>query len=100
SWSAGQAALASARAALALTDPDSPDRPALELLAAYGSRLVDSEGVPELLDSAIEGFLTQNDYEHAAEAAAMRSSDAFFRGDLDNSRADSPRPVVFARRVP
>src|SRR5438132_4284336 len=100
SLSAGQAALDSARAALALTDPDSPDRPALELLAAYGSRLVDSEGVPELLDSAIEGFLTQNDYEHAAEAAAMRSSDAFFRGDLDNSRAASARAVEFARRVP
>jgi class 3 adenylate cyclase/tetratricopeptide (TPR) repeat protein len=100
SLSAGQAALDSARAALALTDPDSRERPALELLAAYGSRLADSEGVPELLDSAIEGFLTQGDYEHAAEAAAMRSSDAFFRGDLDNSRAASARAVEFARRVP
>src|SRR4051794_24008445 len=64
SLSAGQAALDSARAALALTDPDSPERPALELLGAYGSRLADSQGVPELLDSAIEGFLAQNDYEH------------------------------------
>jgi len=100
SLSAGQAALDSARAALALTDPDSPERPALELLGAYGSRLADSEGVPELLDSAIEGFLAQNDYEHAAEAAAMRSSDAFFRGDLDNSRAASARAVEFARRGP
>jgi class 3 adenylate cyclase/tetratricopeptide (TPR) repeat protein len=100
SLSAGQATLDSATAALALTDPDSPERPALELLGAYGSRLADSEGVPELLDSAIEGFLAQNDYEHAAEAAAMRSSDAFFRGDLDNSRAASARAVEFARRAP
>jgi class 3 adenylate cyclase len=100
SLSSGQAALDSARAALALTDPDSAERPALELLAAYGSRLADSQEVPELLDSAIGGFLAQNDYEHAAEAAAMRSSDAFFRGDLDSSRAASARAIEFARRVP
>ena len=100
SLSAGQAALDLARAALELTDPDSPERPALELLGAYGSRLADSEGVPELLDSAIEGFLAQSDYEHAAEAAAMRSSDAFFRGDLAGSRAASARAIEFARLVP
>ena len=100
SLSAGRTALDFARAALELTDPDSPERPALELLGAYGSRLADSEGVPELLDSAIEGFLAQNDYEHAAEAAAMRSSDAFFRGDLGGSRAASARAVEFARHVP
>jgi tetratricopeptide (TPR) repeat protein len=100
SLSSGQAVLDSARAALALTDPGSPERPALELLGAYGSRLADSQGLPELLDSAIEGFLAQDDYEHAAEAAALRASDAFFRGDLDNSRAASARAVEFARRVP
>jgi predicted ATPase/class 3 adenylate cyclase len=100
SLSAGQAALDSARAALTLTDPDSPARPALELLGAYGSRLVDSQGVPELLESAIEGFLAQDDYEHAAEAAAMRASDAFFRGDLDSCRAAAARAVEFARRAP
>jgi hypothetical protein len=100
SLSAGQAALDFARAALELTDPDSPERPALELLGAYGSRLADSEGVPELLDSAIEGFLAQSDYEHAAEAAAMRSSDAFFRGDLAGSRAASARAIEFARLAP
>jgi class 3 adenylate cyclase len=100
SLSAGQAALDSARAALALTDPDSPDRPALALLAAYGSRLADSQGVPELLDSAIEGFFAQDDYEHAAEAAALRSSDAFFRGDLESCRAASARAIEFARRAP
>ena len=100
SLSAGQTALDFARAALELTDPDSPERPALELLGAYGSRLADSEEVPELLDSAIEGFLVQNDYEHAAEAAAMRSSDAFFRGDLGGSRAASARAIEFARLVP
>ena len=100
SLSAGQAALDSVHAALALTDPDSPERPALELLGAYGSRLADSQGIPELLESAIEGFLAQDDYEHAAEAAAMRASDAFFRGDLDSSRAASARAIEFARRVP
>ncbi|HET8557772.1 MAG TPA: AAA family ATPase, partial [Gaiellaceae bacterium] len=100
SLNAGRTALDFARAALELTDPDSPERPALELLGAYGSRLVDSEDVPELLDSAIEGFLAQDDYEHAAEAAAMRSSDAFFRGDVGGSRAASARAVEFARRVP
>jgi tetratricopeptide (TPR) repeat protein len=98
--SAGQAALDSVHAALALTDPDSAERPALELLGAYGSRLADSQGIPELLESAIEGFLAQDDYEHAAEAAAMRASDAFFRGDLDSSRAASARAIEFARRVP
>jgi class 3 adenylate cyclase len=100
SLSAGQAALDFARAALELTDPDSRERPVLELLGAYGSRLADSQGVPELLDSAIEGFLAQNDYEHAAEAAAMRSSDAFFRGDLGSSRAASARAIEFARLAP
>jgi class 3 adenylate cyclase len=100
SLSAGQATLDSAREALSMTDPGSPERPALELLGAYGSRLADSEDVSELLDSAIEGFLAQNDYEHAAEAAALRSSDAFFRGDLGSSRAASARAVEFARRVP
>ena len=39
---------------------------------------MDSEAVPELLDSAIDGFLRQDDHEHAAEAAAIRASDAFF----------------------
>ena len=100
SLSAGQAALDSARAALALTDPDSRERPALELLAAYESRLADSQGIPDLLDSAIEGFLAQNDYEHAAEAAGIRASDAFFRGDLVSCRAASTRAIEFARRVP
>ena len=100
SLSAGQATVDFARAALALTDLHSPERPALELLGAYGSRLVDSQEVPELLESAIEGFLAQSDYEHAAEAAAMRASDAFFRGDLGNCRAAAARAVEFARRVP
>jgi class 3 adenylate cyclase len=100
SLSAGQTALDFAGAALALTDPDSPDRPALELLAAYGSRLADSKDVPQLLDSAIEGFIAQNDHEHAAEAAALRASDAFFRGDLGASRAAAARAIEFARQAP
>jgi class 3 adenylate cyclase/tetratricopeptide (TPR) repeat protein len=98
--SAGQAALDLARAALALTDPVSPERPALELLAAYGSRLADSQDIPELLESAIQGFLAKDDHEHAAEAAAMRASDAFFRGDLAASRAAAARAIEFARAAP
>jgi class 3 adenylate cyclase/tetratricopeptide (TPR) repeat protein len=100
SLSAGQTALDFARAALALTDTDSSERPALELLCAYASRLVESEDVPELTESAIEGFLAQDDYEHAAEASSVRASDAFFRGDVGASRAASARAVEFARRVP
>ena len=100
SLSAGQTALDFARAALALTDPDSPDRPALELLAAYGSRLADSQDVPQLLDSAIDGFIAQGDHEHAAEAAALRASDAFFRGDVGASRAADARAIEFARQAP
>ena len=100
SLSAGQTALDFARAALALTDPDSPERPALELLGAYASRLADSQDVPQLLESAIDGFLAQDDYEHAAEAAALRASDAFFRGELGDSRAAAARAVEFARLVP
>ena len=100
SLSAGQTALDFARAALALTDPDSPERPALELLGAYASRLADSQDVPQLLESAIDGFLAQHDYEHAAEAAALRASDAFFRGELGDSRAAAARAVEFARLVP
>ncbi|MGZ4332913.1 MAG: AAA family ATPase [Gaiellaceae bacterium] len=100
SLSAGQTAFDFARAALALTDTDSAERPALELLGAYASRLVESEDVPELTESATEGFLTQDDYEHAAEASSVRASDAFFRGDLGASRAASARAVEFARRVP
>jgi class 3 adenylate cyclase/tetratricopeptide (TPR) repeat protein len=100
SLNAGQTALDFARAALALTDTDSAELPALELLAAYASRLVESQDVPELTESAIEGFLAQDDYEHAAEASSIRASDAFFRGDLGASRAASARAVEFARRVP
>jgi tetratricopeptide (TPR) repeat protein len=100
SLSAGQTAFDFARAALALTDMDSPERPGLELLCASASRLVENEDVPELTESAIEGFLAQDDYEHAAEASSVRASDAFFRGDLGASRVASARAVEFARRVP
>ena len=100
SLSAGQTALDFALAALALTEPDSAERPELELLGAYASRLVDSQDVPELLESAIQGFVAQDDYEHAAEAAALRSSDAFFRGDVAASRDAVARAVEFARRAP
>ena len=100
SLSAGQTTLDFARAALALTDPDSPERPALELLGAYGSRLTDNEDVPALLESAIEGFLAQGDYAHAAESAALLSSDGYFRGNVDDSRAAAARAVELARRAP
>ncbi len=97
---AGQTALELVRAALALTDSDSRERPTLELLGAYASRLADSQDVPELLESAIEGFLAQGDHAHAAEAAATLASDGFFRGDLGASRAAAARAIEYARRVP
>jgi class 3 adenylate cyclase/tetratricopeptide (TPR) repeat protein len=100
SLGAGQMALELVRAALGLTDPESRERPSLELLGAYASRLVDSRDVPGLLESAIEGFLAQGDHAHAAEAAAILASDAFFRGDLGVSRAASARAVEYARHVP
>jgi class 3 adenylate cyclase len=100
SLGAGGTALELVRAALALEEPDSRERPALELLGAYASRLADNQDVPQLLETAIEGFLAQGDYAHAAEAAALRSSDAFFRGDLGDSRAASGRAVEYARLAP
>ncbi|HET9114553.1 MAG TPA: AAA family ATPase [Gaiellaceae bacterium] len=100
SLGAGQRALELAEDALALADSDSPERPGLELLGAYASRLADSRKVPELLESAIEGFLVQGDHAHAAEAAAVLSSDRFFRGDLGASRAAAERAIEYARHVP
>jgi class 3 adenylate cyclase/predicted ATPase len=97
---AGQTALDLVRTALALSDPDSPERPALELLGAYASRLAESQDVAELLESAIEGFLAQGDHAHAAEAAAVLASDRFFRGDVERSREASARAIEFARSAP
>jgi class 3 adenylate cyclase/tetratricopeptide (TPR) repeat protein len=100
SLGAGSTALELVRAALELTGPNAPERPALELLGANASRLADSQGVQELLESAIDGFLAQGDHAHAAESAAVLASDRFFRGDVDASRAASARAIEFAGHAP
>jgi class 3 adenylate cyclase len=96
----GDAAYELACEALALTADDSPERPALHLLAGYASRLVGIEDATGHIESAIDGFLDHGDPGRAAEAAAMLSSDCFYRGDVLGSRAAASRAVELARSAP
>src|SRR5436190_14316756 len=60
SLNAGAAAYELALEAMALTEPDDPERPALQLLVAYATWPVGHDD-PRLLESARDGFLAQGD---------------------------------------
>jgi class 3 adenylate cyclase/tetratricopeptide (TPR) repeat protein len=86
--------------ALALTEPGDPDRPALQLLAAYGGRdLVEIDTIP-LLEAATEGFIANGDAALAAEASSMLGRAFFFLGDLTRTRAAREHAAELARQEP
>jgi tetratricopeptide (TPR) repeat protein len=89
-----------AREALALTEHGDEERPALQLLAAYGGRGSFAIDIAPLLEEAVEGFLAQGDPAHAAEACHLLAFDRFHRGDLDRSRTASQRAIELARSAP
>jgi len=100
SLGAGTAAHDLALDALALTPPDDPQRPHLQLVAGYAGRLVNTDDASELLEPAIDDFVRQGDPGHAAEAAVLLGSALFYRGDLDGVRATRDRGLEFARQAP
>ena len=100
SLGAGQAAHDLALEALALTGPDDPDRPELQLLAAYGGRLIGALDAEELLEPAIEAFAAHGDPGRAAEAAVLLGSDYFYRGNIAGVRASRDRALELARSAP
>jgi class 3 adenylate cyclase/tetratricopeptide (TPR) repeat protein len=100
SLNAGSAAFELAVEALDLTEPDGPERPALQLLAAYGGRdLLDKDTVP-LLEEAVHGFDAIGDAAGAAEASSMLGRELFYRGDLADMQIASAHAVEFARQAP
>jgi class 3 adenylate cyclase/tetratricopeptide (TPR) repeat protein len=100
SLNAGEAGYELAVEALALTQRDDPERPALLLLASYGGRdLVEQDAAP-LLEEAVEGFLELGDPAHAAEGLSLLGRHYFYLGDLPRMRAVSARAVELARQVP
>jgi tetratricopeptide (TPR) repeat protein len=86
--------------ALALTDEDDSERPALQLLAAYANRMVAGGDSPELLESAIDSFVTHGDPGRAAEAAGLLGNVYFYRGDIDRMRMWRDRTLELAREAP
>jgi class 3 adenylate cyclase/tetratricopeptide (TPR) repeat protein len=100
SLNAGDTAYDLALEALALVEPGHPDRPALQLLAAYGGRdLVDRNTVP-LLEEAVEGFIALGDVAQAAEAASSLGREFFFLGDIPRMRTARLRAMELARQLP
>jgi class 3 adenylate cyclase/tetratricopeptide (TPR) repeat protein len=100
SLGAGTAAHELAVEALALTDAEDPERPALQLLAGYGGRLMGSDDLPALLEPAVEGFIARGDPGRAAEAAVLLANDHFYRGDIGGTRAVRGRALELAREAP
>ncbi len=100
SLGAGSAAYELALEALALTGAEEPQRPGLQLLAAYAGRLIGSDDAAELLEPAIDRFLAQGDPGRAAEAAVLLCSDLFYRGDLAAVREVRDRALELARQAP
>jgi class 3 adenylate cyclase/tetratricopeptide (TPR) repeat protein len=96
----GRTALDLAQEALALTGEDDPENPSLRLLAGYSTQLCGFENLSELVEPAIEGFISQGDPGRAAEASILLGSDHFYRGDLDAVRACRARALELARQAP
>ncbi|HJQ51553.1 MAG TPA: AAA family ATPase [Gaiellaceae bacterium] len=100
SLGAGTSAHELALRALALTGEEDPQRPAIQMLAGYGSRLAGGTDERELLEPAIEGFVAQGDLGRAAEAATLLGSLYFYRGDVENTRSVRTRALELARAAP
>jgi class 3 adenylate cyclase len=100
SLGAGPVPLELVKEALALTEGDDPDDPALQLLGTYAARLASSPELPALAEAAIDGFLARGDPGRAAEAAVLLGSDLFYRGDIESSRAMRERSLELAREAP
>ncbi|HJQ51554.1 MAG TPA: AAA family ATPase [Gaiellaceae bacterium] len=99
SLSAWAAAVQLGEEALELTDPGAPDRPRIQLNVAYATWYV-ARNDPELIASAVEGFLALEDLASAAEASALLARVLGNRGDAAGSQAAAERAVDLARRVP
>jgi class 3 adenylate cyclase/tetratricopeptide (TPR) repeat protein len=86
--------------AIALTDPDDPERPVLQLLAARGARdLVDVDAT-ELAEEARDQFLALDDVPRAAEASQAIAREALHRGDIAHSLEEGRRALDLARSAP
>src|SRR5262249_2932584 len=100
SLNAGAAVYELALEALALSEPDDPERPALQFLAAYGARdLVDVHGT-QLLEEARDGFLALGEIARAAEAAQGIARERLHRGNIARSLKASRQALDLARSVP
>jgi class 3 adenylate cyclase/tetratricopeptide (TPR) repeat protein len=100
SLGAGRRALDLALEALALTGEDDPENPSLRLLAGYSSQLCALEDLRELVEPAVEGFLSHGEPGRAAEALILLGSDDFYRGDLEGVRSSRARALELARQAP
>jgi class 3 adenylate cyclase/tetratricopeptide (TPR) repeat protein len=100
SLGAGAASHQLALEALALTAADDPERPSLQLLAAYGGRLIGSDDAAQLLEPAIEGFLAQGEPGKAAETAVLLGSHFYNRGEISKVREVRDRALELARSAP
>jgi class 3 adenylate cyclase/tetratricopeptide (TPR) repeat protein len=86
--------------AVALTRPDDPQLPALQLLAARGARDLADVDLTELLEDARYGFLSLGDVAQAAEASQGIARAALHRGDIARSLEAGRRAHELARSVP
>jgi class 3 adenylate cyclase/tetratricopeptide (TPR) repeat protein len=100
SLGAGEASRQFAFDALSLTAEDHPERPHIQLLAAYASRLIGSDYGAELLESAIDGFLERGDPGRAAEAGVLLGNYFFSRGEIARVRDVRDRALELARSAP
>ena len=100
SLGAGAAARDLALEALALTDEDSPERTALQMLAGKAGRIAGADDAPALLELALEGFIARGEPALAAEAATTLSSEQFYRGDIQACRTLRDRALELLRAAP
>jgi len=100
SLGAGTTAHELALEALALTEENDPERPALQLLAGYAGLVMGSDDLPALLEPAIELFVANGNPGSAAEAATLLGTDYFYRGDITKVREVRDRGLELARSAP
>ncbi len=86
--------------AVGLTEPDDPQLPELQLLAARGARDLADVDVTGLLEEAREGFLRLGDPAQAADASQAMAREALHRGDIALALEASGRAHELARSVP